>query len=110
MQKFQRRLFYAPVSSDDNVLIESSKDSVTNNGISKWEHGGKIGANTQVDDGTGKSTTVRACVKAGKIGFNTQEGAASPATWRGELEGVRSAIRVRSRSCMPSSARSASAG
>jgi hypothetical protein len=32
MQKFQRRLFYAPVSSDDNVLvIENSKDSVTNN-------------------------------------------------------------------------------
>jgi hypothetical protein len=33
MQKFQRRLFYAPVSSDDNVLIENSKDSdsVTSN-------------------------------------------------------------------------------
>jgi hypothetical protein len=31
MQKFQRRLFYAPVSSDDNALIENSKDSVTNN-------------------------------------------------------------------------------
>jgi hypothetical protein len=31
MQKFQRRLFYAPVSSDDNALIENSKDSGTNN-------------------------------------------------------------------------------
>jgi hypothetical protein len=31
MQQFQRRLFYAPVSSDDNALIENSKDSVTNN-------------------------------------------------------------------------------
>jgi hypothetical protein len=31
MQKFQRRLFYAPVSSDDNVLIENSKNSATNN-------------------------------------------------------------------------------
>jgi hypothetical protein len=31
MQKFQQRLFYAPISSDDNVLIENSKDSVTNN-------------------------------------------------------------------------------
>ena len=31
MQKFQRRLFYAPVCSEDNVLIENSKDSVTNN-------------------------------------------------------------------------------
>jgi hypothetical protein len=31
MQKFQRRLFYAPVSSDDNALIENSKDNVTNN-------------------------------------------------------------------------------
>jgi hypothetical protein len=30
VQKFQRRLFYAHVSSDDNVLIENSKDSVTN--------------------------------------------------------------------------------
>jgi hypothetical protein len=27
----QRRLFYALVSSDDNALIENSKDSVTNN-------------------------------------------------------------------------------
>ena len=31
MQKFQRRLFYAPVCSEDNVVIENSKDSVTNN-------------------------------------------------------------------------------
>jgi hypothetical protein len=31
MQKFQRRLFYAPVCSEDNALIENSKDSVTNN-------------------------------------------------------------------------------
>jgi hypothetical protein len=31
MQKFQRRLFYAPISSEDNALIENSKDSVTNN-------------------------------------------------------------------------------
>jgi hypothetical protein len=31
MQKFQRRLFYAPVSSEDNVVIENIKDSVTNN-------------------------------------------------------------------------------
>ena len=31
MQKFQRRLFYAPVSSDDNALIENFKDSATNN-------------------------------------------------------------------------------
>jgi hypothetical protein len=30
MQKFQRRLFYAPVSSEDNVVIENFKDSVTN--------------------------------------------------------------------------------
>jgi hypothetical protein len=30
MQKFQRRLFYAPLSSEDNVVIENSKDSVTN--------------------------------------------------------------------------------
>jgi hypothetical protein len=29
--KFQRRLFYAPLSSEDNALIENSKDSVTNN-------------------------------------------------------------------------------
>jgi hypothetical protein len=29
--KFPARLFYAPVSSDDNVLIENSKDIVTNN-------------------------------------------------------------------------------
>jgi hypothetical protein len=29
--KDERRLFYAPVSSDNNVLIENSKDSVTNN-------------------------------------------------------------------------------
>ena len=31
MQKFQRRLFYAPVCSEDNALIENSRDSVTNN-------------------------------------------------------------------------------
>jgi hypothetical protein len=31
MQKFQRRLFYAVVCSEDNALIENSKDSVTNN-------------------------------------------------------------------------------
>ena len=31
MQKFQRRLFYALVCSEDNALIENSKDSVTNN-------------------------------------------------------------------------------
>jgi hypothetical protein len=31
MQNFQRRLFYALVSSEDNVIIENSKDSVTNN-------------------------------------------------------------------------------
>jgi hypothetical protein len=31
MQKFQRRLFHAPASSDDNALIENSKDGVTNN-------------------------------------------------------------------------------
>jgi hypothetical protein len=31
MQKFQRRLFYAPVCSEDNALIGNSKDSVTNN-------------------------------------------------------------------------------
>jgi hypothetical protein len=29
MQKFQRRLFYAPLSSEDNAIIENSKDSVT---------------------------------------------------------------------------------
>jgi hypothetical protein len=31
MQKFHRRLFYAPVCSEDNVVIENSKDSATNN-------------------------------------------------------------------------------
>jgi hypothetical protein len=31
MQKFQRRSFYAPVSSDDNAVIENSKDNVTSN-------------------------------------------------------------------------------
>jgi hypothetical protein len=31
MQKFQRHLFYAPVFSEDNVVIENLKDSVTNN-------------------------------------------------------------------------------
>jgi hypothetical protein len=31
MQKFQRRLFYALVCSEDNARIENSKDSVTNN-------------------------------------------------------------------------------
>jgi hypothetical protein len=31
MQNFQRRLFYALVCSEDNALIENSKDSVTNN-------------------------------------------------------------------------------
>jgi hypothetical protein len=31
MQKFQRRLFYAPLSSEDNVVIGNSKDSATNN-------------------------------------------------------------------------------
>ena len=31
MQTFQRRLFYAPVCSEDNALIENSKDGVTNN-------------------------------------------------------------------------------
>jgi hypothetical protein len=31
MQKFQRRLFYAFLCSEDNALIENSKDSVTNN-------------------------------------------------------------------------------
>jgi hypothetical protein len=29
MQKFQQRLFYAPLSSEDNIVIENSKDSVT---------------------------------------------------------------------------------
>jgi hypothetical protein len=31
MQNFQRRLFYAPLSSEDNVVIENFKDSATNN-------------------------------------------------------------------------------
>jgi hypothetical protein len=31
MQTFQRRLFYALVCSEDNALIENSKDGVTNN-------------------------------------------------------------------------------
>jgi hypothetical protein len=31
MQNFQQRLFYAPISSEDNALIENSKDSATNN-------------------------------------------------------------------------------
>jgi hypothetical protein len=31
MQNFQRRLFYAPISSEDNALIENPKDGVTNN-------------------------------------------------------------------------------
>jgi hypothetical protein len=31
MQNFQRRLFYVPVSSEDNAVIENFKDSVTNN-------------------------------------------------------------------------------
>jgi hypothetical protein len=31
MQKFQRRLFDALVCSEDNALIENSKDSATNN-------------------------------------------------------------------------------
>jgi hypothetical protein len=35
MQKFQRRLFYAPVSSEDNLIIENFKDSVTNNDSNK---------------------------------------------------------------------------
>jgi hypothetical protein len=30
MQNFQRRLFYALVCSEDNALIENSKDSATN--------------------------------------------------------------------------------
>jgi hypothetical protein len=34
---------------------------------SKWQHAG----NTQVDDGTGKGTVLRACVKAGKKSANT---------------------------------------
>jgi hypothetical protein len=29
MQKFQRRLFYAPVSSEDDIVIEDFKDSAT---------------------------------------------------------------------------------
>jgi hypothetical protein len=29
MQKFQRRLFYAPLSSEDNAVIENFEDSVT---------------------------------------------------------------------------------
>jgi hypothetical protein len=29
MQKFQRRLFYAPFSSEDEIVIENFKDSVT---------------------------------------------------------------------------------
>jgi hypothetical protein len=29
MQKFQRRLFYAPLSSEDNAVIENFKDSAT---------------------------------------------------------------------------------
>ena len=33
---------------------------------SKWQHAGKKGGNTLVDDGSGKGTKVRACVKAGK--------------------------------------------
>jgi hypothetical protein len=41
---------------------------------SKWQHGGKKGANKQVDDGTGNGTTVRACVKAGKKAANKQVG------------------------------------
>jgi hypothetical protein len=35
---------------------------------SKWQHAG----NTQVDDGTGKGTVLRACVKAGKKSANTR--------------------------------------
>jgi hypothetical protein len=31
MQNFQRRLFYAPIFSEDNALIENSKDGATNN-------------------------------------------------------------------------------
>jgi hypothetical protein len=31
MQNFQRRLFYALVCSEDNVVLENFKDSVTNN-------------------------------------------------------------------------------
>jgi hypothetical protein len=31
MQKFQRRLVYAPVSSKDNAVIENFKDIVTSN-------------------------------------------------------------------------------
>jgi hypothetical protein len=31
MQIFQRCLFYAPISSEDNLIIENFKDSVTNN-------------------------------------------------------------------------------
>jgi hypothetical protein len=31
MQNFQRRLFCAPVSSEDNAVIGNSKDSATNN-------------------------------------------------------------------------------
>jgi hypothetical protein len=31
MQKLQRRLFYALVCSEDNALIENSKDRVANN-------------------------------------------------------------------------------
>ena len=30
-------------------------------------------SNTLVGDGTGSGTTMRACVEAGKMGFNTQE-------------------------------------
>jgi hypothetical protein len=31
MLNFQQRLFYAPVSSDDNAVLENFKDSVTSN-------------------------------------------------------------------------------
>jgi hypothetical protein len=37
----------------------------------KWEHAGKKAANKLVDDGTGKGTMVKACVKMAKIKANT---------------------------------------
>jgi hypothetical protein len=38
MQNFQRRLFYALVSSEDNALIENFKDSATNQQPLEYKH------------------------------------------------------------------------
>jgi hypothetical protein len=48
------------------ALNPKNKDGID----SKWQHSGKRMANTQVDDGTGKGTTVRLCVKASRIAAN----------------------------------------